>query len=155
MNKTGFALIMAIFLAMFFALTSLSLWHNISQYFEIVFEQEKFYKNFYLADCLLNYAVKIAQNNFDNIYEHIKKTGGSYSYGLDKHIDLINKNIDKNHAYNYFANCYFDKLQKSNNKSLLIEVYLHDINTKKQLFCISCEFEKITQNIFIKNFKIA
>ncbi|KKP24760.1 MAG: hypothetical protein SZ59_C0001G0078 [candidate division TM6 bacterium GW2011_GWF2_28_16] len=149
MKKSGSALLIVIIFIAISSVLIFNLWYKNSLYLDLVNQQVIYYKHYYLAETLFNYAINYTKNN----YETIKKSNQNLQYSLNHLIDIINSKFNKNKFENINAYINFVNLNKQNR--IFLNLKLEDIINKKNLVNLSCEIEKLNETKYaIKNYNI-
>ena len=65
MQKSGSVLLFTIIITSVLSFLTLSFWYKSGMLLDLVLLKEKFYKNFYLTEAILNYGFSVAKNNFE------------------------------------------------------------------------------------------
>ncbi|MCK4651005.1 hypothetical protein KAT08_02395 [Candidatus Babeliales bacterium] len=145
--RKGSALLLVVALTSILSLIVLGSWYKSSLFLDLALQREKFYKNFYLTESLLNYGCSLAKQNFENYLKEPK------IIDLSSFIKIIYNNNDMNNLKSMLIIQKFKKAQ-----ALFISVVLQD--GKNELCRLSCkifkdnEVSKNKKSFIIQNFTI-
>ncbi|MFA5074886.1 MAG: hypothetical protein WC436_02170 [Candidatus Babeliales bacterium] len=159
-NK-GYILLLVMTITSMLSLLVFCYWQKMGLILDLVTQKEKYYKNFYLNQALLNYSLFLIKNNFENYYLKIYKTKQPVNINLDSIVENLAKNSQDNYlqnlrSYTIVANVIKEKKQQRvqnsqsyNNQAIIISTFLQDKNNKI-LFKLSCLLIKdVQKNEFI------
>ncbi len=135
MKSKGSALLLVILITLILSLLTFGSWYKSSLFLDLVIQREKFYKNFYLTESLLNYGIKTTKEDFENYFE--VKALQKMPMVTDLSFLFEKVNEDKN---NLSAKLIINKVQKGEKvePKLLLTAKLQEINAKKTLCELSC-----------------
>lgn len=149
MKKAGSALLIVIIFMAISSILIFNLWYKSSLYLDLVSQQVIYYKNYYLAEALFNYAIKYAKNNYDII----KKNNKNIEYSLNNLIDIINSKLNKDKFNN--INAYINIVNLNKQDSIFLNLKLKNNINNKNLINLSCEIKKLNEiKYIIQNYNI-
>ena len=70
-RKSGFALLLALFITTGLTLLAITFWYKTSLNFDLVLQKEQYYKNYYLTKAGLDYGAELVKNNFNILKEKL------------------------------------------------------------------------------------
>ncbi len=155
MNKQGSVFIVITFFIATLSLISFGMWYKSAVYLDIVNQQAAYYKNFYLAEAVMNYGIKFVVNNQESFQKNATE---NKNYSFNNLIEAINFKLKENKFNNIHASITVRKIKK-NTISLITRLY-NSLN-KKYIINLSCEGEilynakKNTQKFILKNYNIS
>ncbi|MBD3273592.1 hypothetical protein GF385_04565 [Candidatus Dependentiae bacterium] len=113
------------------------IWYKSSLILDLTFSREKFYKNFYLTDTLLNFGLKLVKKDFENL---ILTKEWPIKFNLNFLLDIIEKKTKL--KYKDFSSEMI--LNKNPNSFKIINIYinLYCKNKKNPIFTLCCDIKK-------------
>jgi hypothetical protein len=147
MKKDGFALLIVFFITFLLSIVTFSLWYKSSLLFDLTISREKFYKHYYLTQAIFNFATKYISKRFDLILpENLNVINQDLSFLLK----IIDKNTSKKELFSKkYSTCFSINRCKDDANSLLLNVFLINLNTGQNIFTISCKLKKeIVEKVF-------
>ena len=135
MQSKGSALLLVILITLILSVLTLGSWYKSSLFFDLVVQREKYYKNFYLTEAVLNFGIKITKGCFEDFLK--PKTLQKMPITLD--LSFLVEKVNEN-KQNLSAKLIINKIQKGENveSKLWLVASLQEINTKKILCELSC-----------------
>jgi cell division protein FtsB len=124
-KSSASALLLVIFITSVLSLLTFACWHKSSNYLDLAVQREQYYKNFYLTEKVLDFAISVAKKNFDSL----QKTNIDTSY-------LVNKDNQDLQAKLF--------LEKKDNRAYLVSI-LQNKKNQKELCKLSCLLSKFVE----------
>lgn len=145
MKKDGFALLMVFFITFLLSIVTFSLWYKSSLLFDLTINREKFYKHYYLTQAIFNFTTKYIAKRFDLILpESLDAINLDLrNQDLSFLLKIIDKNTSEQELLSKRYSTYFSiNCCKDDTNSLLLSVFLINLNTGQNIFTISCKLKK-------------
>ncbi|MFH1461421.1 MAG: hypothetical protein ABIF12_00525 [bacterium] len=140
MNKRGSAFLIVIFVSGLLSLITFSMWFKSSLFLGLVVERERFYKNFYLTESIMNFCLDFVKNQYDDI---LQQESWPIKYNLNFLLEAIVKSLNSKDlfAHEFCAEMIVNK-QKLDADQVQIFVNLNRKEPYKTLCSLACNLKK-------------